>query len=87
MIKTKLKLTIIDVKSSVGNLETQNWLFMISTKMMSPFNFECSVMHWWKFQLDITTTTLEIQKLIENLTSMKLDGYSFELCQERMDKW
>ena len=54
--------------------------------MMSPFNFECSVMHWLKFQLDITSTTLEIQKLTENLPSMKLDGYSFELCQERMNK-
>ena len=59
---------------------------MISAKMMSPFNFECRVMHWLKFQLDITSTTLEIQKLIENLPSMKLDGYSFELCQERMNK-
>ena len=26
-------------------------------------------------------------KLSEYLPNMKLDGYSFELCQERVDKW
>ena len=29
----------------------------------------------------------EMKKLSEYLPSMKLDGYSFELCQERVDKW
>ena len=28
----------------------------------------------------------EIQKLSEYLTTMKLDGYLFELCQKHMDK-
>ena len=28
----------------------------------------------------------KIQKLSEYLPSMKLDGYLFELCQERVDK-
>ena len=29
----------------------------------------------------------EIQKLSEYSPSLKLDGYSFKLCQERVDKW
>ena len=30
---------------------------------------------------------IQMQKLSEYLPSMKLDGYSFELCQECVDKW
>ena len=30
---------------------------------------------------------IQMQKLSEYLPSMKLDGYSFELYQERVDKW
>ena len=33
-----------------------------------------------------TTSYIEIQKLNEYLPSMKLDGHSFELHQERVDK-
>ena len=29
----------------------------------------------------------EMEKLSEYLLSMNLDGYSFELFQERVDKW